>query len=382
MTTSEFTKLLKNPSGLSNITYETLDELLLQYPYCNGIRMLLLKKYKNEKHSAFDKHLALASMYASDRGKLYDFLNATIVPSAKIVKIDSNSKEEKKTKVTTELISPPPVFYCKVSVNPPMLAFQKPLTAKDLAIGNNLSDETEKEVQEKTEEIEEAEIALSTMPIEEWLQDFEPPRIVEKSLANKKGFKLSHVPIFEKGMFDFLEKIDSAQEDDGYKDVDSEEETKLAVGKGKTKKSKKASKVKGKGKSKQKKENLKIALKELEELASLEKEEEGLEEFDVQSLDRIYKEDTEELDKFDLFLSKTNGFLKSISHREKEEGDDDAKKWEEDSVVENEDIVSETLADLLALQGQKIKAIKMYETLSLKFPEKNRLFAEKIAELK
>ena len=56
-------------------------------------------------------------------------------------------------------------------------------------------------------------------------------------------------------------------------------------------------------------------------------------------------------------------------------------EWEDDSVYENEEIVSETLAAILAKQGQKDKAIKMYESLSLTFPKKSRLFAQKIAEL-
>jgi len=79
MTTSEFTNLLKNPTKLNTMSYEALDQLLLQFPYCNGIRMLLLKKYKNDKHIAFERHLALASMYAADRSKLYDFLNTSTV---------------------------------------------------------------------------------------------------------------------------------------------------------------------------------------------------------------------------------------------------------------------------------------------------------------
>lgn len=47
-----------------------------------------------------------------------------------------------------------------------------------------------------------------------------------------------------------------------------------------------------------------------------------------------------------------------------------------------DDIFSETLADLLATQGFTKKAIQMYERLSLIYPEKSRLFAAKIEELK
>jgi hypothetical protein len=53
-----------------------------------------------------------------------------------------------------------------------------------------------------------------------------------------------------------------------------------------------------------------------------------------------------------------------------------------DSVVEDDSIVSETLARIYAMQGNLGKAIKTYEILSLKFPEKSAYFAALIKELK
>ena len=78
------------------------------------------------------------------------------------------------------------------------LAFQKPITIEDLDEADNHSDNKEEEEEDR---------GLSGMPIEEWLHDFEPPRLEnkDKSALAKKSFKLSRIPIFEKGMFDFLE---------------------------------------------------------------------------------------------------------------------------------------------------------------------------------
>jgi hypothetical protein len=52
------------------------------------------------------------------------------------------------------------------------------------------------------------------------------------------------------------------------------------------------------------------------------------------------------------------------------------------SAVDNETIVSETLAAIFLRQGHKEKAIKVYEKLSLVFPEKSAYFADLIKKIK
>lgn len=59
----------------------------------------------------------------------------------------------------------------------------------------------------------------------------------------------------------------------------------------------------------------------------------------------------------------------------------EARKIEERSVSENDDILSETLASIYLKQGKTDKAVNIFKKLSLKYPEKSTYFAARIAEI-
>jgi hypothetical protein len=74
----------------------------------------------------------------------------------------------------------------------------------------------------------------------------------------------------------------------------------------------------------------------------------------------------------------SRAILKSRAHTVRRESELIA----EQSLMDNDEIISETLAAVLIAQGQNTKAIQMYERLILKFPEKRVFFATRIENLK
>ena len=69
---------------------------------------------------------------------------------------------------------------------------------------------------------------------------------------------------------------------------------------------------------------------------------------------------------------------KQLSEETKGVNDESVSEFAEKSVMESEEVASETLAELLVAQEQYEKAINMYRRLQLLIPEKSGFFAEKI----
>jgi hypothetical protein len=98
------------------------------------------------------------------------------------------------------------------------------------------------------------------------------------------------------------------------------------------------------------------------------------------------RDDTEE------FLNSISDRLKEFSNKGFKNTPKDSLSWIDNkdsleaeiikSITEDNNIISETLANLLVAQGQTSKAVKMYQALCLQFPEKSIYFAKKIKQIK
>ena len=74
MNARNFSEYIDNPSQLYQISYQELKSLVLQYPYCQNLRYLLLQKSKMEGHNDLQRNLEMASTYSPDRTFLYNLL--------------------------------------------------------------------------------------------------------------------------------------------------------------------------------------------------------------------------------------------------------------------------------------------------------------------
>lgn len=75
MTAEKFSYYLKNPGHLYQVSYQELKSLVVQYPYCQNLRYLLLTKSQIENSNEYQKDLAVAATYHVDRGYLYQLIH-------------------------------------------------------------------------------------------------------------------------------------------------------------------------------------------------------------------------------------------------------------------------------------------------------------------
>lgn len=76
MNAESFAEYLKNPSKLYQVNYQELKSLALQYPYCQNLHWLLLQKSKMDGHKDADSNLEKTATLSMDRKMLYRKMKA------------------------------------------------------------------------------------------------------------------------------------------------------------------------------------------------------------------------------------------------------------------------------------------------------------------
>jgi len=75
MNPEQFIESIKSPESLNSVSMIGLSEVLREYPFCQTAQMLFLKSLQNEENIRFNRQLKITAAYAPDRRALFGLLH-------------------------------------------------------------------------------------------------------------------------------------------------------------------------------------------------------------------------------------------------------------------------------------------------------------------
>ncbi len=93
MNKTEFYELIHHPENAGDLSLTDAENIISQFPYWLSIRMLYVKALQQKQHFSFDSKLKLTAIYAGDRNKLFEYIQ--LPGRQKTVELtESNSTQE------------------------------------------------------------------------------------------------------------------------------------------------------------------------------------------------------------------------------------------------------------------------------------------------
>lgn len=449
MNSETFTQFLKTPAYLYRISYQELKSLVVQYPYCQSLRWLLLKKSQADRHAEYDRNLQMAATYSVNRAYLYEQLySETGAPVARESNVAQEETETLDLQNTQTLHTEKEVLYAE---NPtPENASSVPefpsVTAdadqhkteeagdKDTDISPadsgsaidelfaEVSPETSREeiptpddntphrisetVQERLEEqnaeetppiitdelqteAENPSLAdavtdeADVLPAEE-LPAPESPLPAESTLLNKPDAEEEDVASPESDAVTLKSISEGAQDDAPGTEATATVDLDLETGQGDADISELFAEVEAEAEQEEEEEEEETE-EETETISPHSSFGAWLKQFNSPQISvRIEDlEDKQNPKSVNYKYALVDGEWQQIKvkKKKKKKKKSEAEQIARESVKFSQEVATETLARLLEKQGHYMKAIRMYEQLSLENPEKSDYFAAKIKTL-
>lgn len=440
MTSDNFTQFLKSPSHLYKVTYEELKTLVMQYPYCQNLRYLLLKKSQVEQHPEYERNLAMAATYSVDRNYLYEQLYAQDTILEQVEKLEAQEEEvldlqTVKEEAQKEKVLLPVGEETKEKITTTIPKFEENIETPVKLKGDKVSDEMQADT--SPSKIINQLLTTEEEPLEEL--DFSGSQISEKGIDSKTNTIVTIInPLFE------AIKTKKAEQEEKVKEVT---ELEIDIDEILTETIKEAEELMTNSppviiplaikelstvedKEEPTLEERPVTLESISEIEETKKDEQDntldLSPVKQEDLDDIFEIEesfnTAEQEEDDAENASFSSWIKQFENQNvsieiedlnKAENDKSSYKYEmidgewkqikkkakkkkkkkkkkkskeeqvaEKSVILGDSIATKTLAQLLEKQGHYEKAIEMYERLRLENPQKSELFVAKIQKLK
>ena len=359
MTSQDINEILINPAALALVGLDELKKLQVQFPYSQGFHFLMAKKLIQEKSPAFETGLHMASTYALDRRFLYDYLNNQPKKVQKSFEVNTGNLSKLQLELVEEEEDNQKYDDWVEDIDASEEEDNRPAIEADIdkrlkAILGKFSHEPEDQhlvtAVNRIRNMELGGETKSTEPVE--IPEEQKIFFITDNLSEIKEDGLETVDLIDndwesievKSSIEFIKESEFSDEESGELENERLERLKFAIRK-----------------------------KHVERLR------ESVEAYFKLSEEQILAEE-ENVILGDIPNNVSfKDWFKSLNDKKKFEADDDIHhELAESSLVEDDELMSEALAELLASQGNKGRAVKMYEHLILKFPEKKRFFAKKI----
>lgn len=423
MTREQLTQYISDPQALLQLNYEELKSIVMQFPYATNLRLLLYQKSALENHKDAERHLQMVSTYTTDRKRLYHLVQS--MQPQKIKQTESEVLQLTALSAIEKLRTERDALKIETLLHSVEEKKSLALALMDETTNNNLlDDKKELEISEKLivpSDI--SEVAEPTFHLSDLIKTENTPSdvilsesVLESPEAEIKSAETAKeiLPEVKKPVIDLeitnasAKQLDAAQL--AFNNLSLQEKLSFSEWLNQFRTFSNVEPAHN-GLSK----TLVVAPAETKPLVEEKATEHVVENlaYDVEPVKKSEKILNDELmaqmfgeansvsDSLFLPTSPRNDLgIAAMFRNEGEESDEvlddsDAEKMTAPkikkkremhtlavkSIVSDEDIASETLADLLVLQGNNKKAINMYKRLSLQNPDKIHYFAEKIREL-
>lgn len=359
MNQQEFIELIVQPHQLNRSQAEAVGTLTEEFPFFQSAQLLYTLGLKDHAPHLFQKQLRKTAIVVNNRAVLYELLHqpakARVPVSTEIKNLPSS--DEKKTEKETETVikkeekqkfSPVTVTHDEVKV---------------IYVTTTVSEQKNNSVKETEEENQ----VIETKPSElEIIQEIEnTTETPENQVSNEERFNKEIEIEISKGLVDSYIQTEVIKTPELHQEPKTEDQVT------------------------EEKDNIQLETTPGSFLDWLRKvqyqditEQKTVKEIDTHEDEKLEKEpiSSEKMEKkklIDKIIESDPGKIR-MNKDKFYTATQDAKQ----SLLENEHLVTETLAKIYALQGNISKAIRAYEILSLKFPQKSAYFASLIEKLK